>query len=190
MEWQFLQWFVPEATEALLGKDQSFSRIESLAAKKNVLEAKIEQTLGLLDEGLPVDKVKQRLQTLDSERTAVDGELAKAKADNATKASLPQTMDTLNKLVDSALNDQAVRAKVAALVPTIVRNIKVNTEDKKKPSFRVDLLNGDVLKWSFAPLGDRYTIVRRDQKSKLDGKGHGHSCKRTTQPNRIFVRTK
>jgi DNA invertase Pin-like site-specific DNA recombinase len=150
LEHTFIRWFVPHAKEALLGKDESFGRVDTLSAKKNAMETRIEATMSLLDdESMPVDKVKSRLANLEAERKKLDSELSAAKAENSNKAHLPEAFATLDRLIDDSLTDHKVRAKIAAVVPNIIRCVKVDISDKVCPSFTVELVNGGELRWEY-----------------------------------------
>ena len=143
VEMEFLRWFVPQAKNALLGDDETQTLIETLTAKKDALQGKIEQTLTLLDAGLAVNEVKARLAKLEGERREVETRLTEAKAEQSSQNEMPETFKTLNVLLHKAIDgDMAVRRKIAAIVPTLVRDIKVNITDRLFPSFQVLFSNG------------------------------------------------
>jgi len=45
--------------------------------------------------------------------------------------------------------DKAVRKEIAAIVPTIVKDVRVDLSDKWFPSFDVELVNGTIHEWQY-----------------------------------------
>jgi len=158
IEWAFINWFVDAAKDTLLGKDEASVSIEALMAKKSALIAKIDETVMLLDKmepnrGYATDAIEKRLTKLQSEANEVDNEIATAKTTRANNATLPETFEQLQSYVDGVMmNDQDIRKKIAAIVPTIVERVDVDIADKVFPSFNVHLINGEDIKWEYNPV--------------------------------------
>jgi hypothetical protein len=149
VEREFISWFVPTAKDALLGKDDSQSRIDALQAKKDALKAKIEQTIALLDAGLALPEVQSRLTKLEAERRETEANLSEAKAEQSSKAVMPDTMNQLEAIMREAnLGNQDTRRKIANIVPSLVKSVVINISDKLYPSFRVILTNDRVIEYT------------------------------------------
>ncbi len=149
----FAAWFVPMAKDALLGKDASFTAIETLTAKKNALTGKIEATVALMDSGLALNEVRSRLVKLESERTAIENDIATAKASQASNATLPQNIKELESIIKGIKDDQAIRKQVADIVPTLIKRVDIDLQDKWFPSFKVTLTNDKTVEWTQTNLG-------------------------------------
>ena len=144
MEYAFLTWFVEQAKDALLGQsDESQERIKTLEAKMDTIKKRISKTIELLDSGLAVNEIKARLTKLEDEKAQVESEIAELKAKQSSNAVLPDAIERLNQMVDDCRDNQEIRKKVAALVPTIVKDVRVDLSDKWFPSFKVHLINGE-----------------------------------------------
>ena len=96
MEYEFVKWFVPQAKDALLGKDESATNIKALQGKRSAIQKRIETTIELLDAGIAVNEIKSRLLKLEKEKQAVENELANTNAEQVSNASLPDM--TLNSV--------------------------------------------------------------------------------------------
>ena len=150
MERELISWFVPQAKDALLGKDETFTAIDTLQGKLNAIQKRIEATLTLLDAGVAVNEVQTRLVKLDHERREIENDLANAKAEQSSKASIPDTLNQLNTLIDEGnMGNQATRKKIASLVPSIVKDVVVDLTDKCFPSFVCHLVNGQSIEWEY-----------------------------------------
>lgn len=161
LEYQFAQWFIPEAKEALLGKDESFETVDILSAKKDAINKRIDVTLTLLDDDkqvLPIEKIKSRLTTLQTEKDAIENEIATLKATKANNATLPDTFKQLDQLADGIWDNQEIRKKVSSLVPTLVKRVEIDLSDKLFPSFNCHLINGETINWKYA-LDNKHSIT-------------------------------
>lgn len=149
MEYEFAKWFVPHAKDALLGKNENTTRIETLQTKRASLQKRIETTLALLDDGIAVNEVKSRLTKLEKERQAIDNELTAEKTNQTTLATHPDTFKELDRIIDGVLDNQEVRRRVATLIPSIVERVDVDISNKTFPSFTCRLVNGHTIKWEY-----------------------------------------
>jgi hypothetical protein len=167
MEQEFLHWFIPEAKDALLGKDNGETSTDVLEAKQKALRSRIETTFALMDkeDPMPVEQIKARLTRLETERRAVEAQLAEARAEASTKATHPDTIHELETLIDACdTGNQEARKKVAALVPSFVKEVVIDLTDRWFPSFAVHLTDpkAPVLEW-------RYDIVEFSREVKAFG---------------------
>jgi DNA invertase Pin-like site-specific DNA recombinase len=167
IEHQFAQWFVPTAKDALLGKDASISDIEALQAKRIALQGRMEQTVALLDKGYATDIIEKRLAKLTDERDGIDNEIASTKAKQTVNAALPESFDRLNDIIDGVLDNQEIRKRVAAIVPTIVKRVDIDIKDKFFPSFAVHLINNETIKWEYQV--NEFGIDAKGKGRVLDG---------------------
>ena len=172
MEFQFVRWFVPMAKDALLGQDDHKTAIQTVTSKQDSIVKRIAITLDLLDAGLAVSQVKERLVNLEAEKSQVENDLAELKAKQSTNATLPDTIKRLEAMIDDCLTNQETRKKVAALVPSIVKDVRIDLSHRWFPSFEVHLVNGDVKKWeySIAEFSQPIVGVTKDGRFAL-GKG-------------------
>ena len=146
-----LEWFIPIAKEELLGKDDNISIVDTLNIKLKSIATKIDETFNLLDSELPMpmDKVSERLSKLEIERRTIENDIASAKAETSSKSSMPETFDELLAITKELnMNNQEMRKKVACIVPTLIKDLVVNIEDKLFPSFHVILINGREIDYS------------------------------------------
>jgi hypothetical protein len=150
MEYEFTLWFVEQAKDALLGQDDHQATIKALQTKQDAIKQRIRLTIDLLDSGLSVNEIKERLGKLEKERSSVESGIADLKAKHSSNAALPDTVQQLETLVDDSRTNHETRRKIAALVPSIVKNVRVDLSDKWCPSFEVLLVNGDVKKWEYS----------------------------------------
>jgi DNA invertase Pin-like site-specific DNA recombinase len=150
MEFEFIQWFVFQAKNALLGRDGNQSAIETLASKQVAIQERIRKTIDLLDAGLAVSEIKERLTKLEAEKSQVANQISESKSKQSSDATLPDTIKRLEAMIDDCQTNQETRRKVAALVPSIVEDVRVDLSDKWFPSFEVHLVNGDVKKWEYS----------------------------------------
>lgn len=145
MEREFLSWFVPHAKDALIGKDDSYPRIDALQAKRKALQDKIEKALDWLADDtspMPEQQIKSRLTMLEVEKRQVEANLSEAKAEASTKAVMPETFQQLETLTREAnLGNQEIRRKIANVVTSLVKSIVINITDKLFPSFHVVLID-------------------------------------------------
>lgn len=152
IEFEFAKWFIPHAKESLLGKDSTAAHIETLESKRAALQKRIEGTLALLDTGLAVNEVTARLTKLEAERGQVEDELTEAKAKQTNSAEHPDTLKQLDKMIKGIQHDQEIRRKVSVLIPSIVKEVKIDISEKMFPSFTCELVNGKTIKWLKAPV--------------------------------------
>jgi DNA invertase Pin-like site-specific DNA recombinase len=150
MEYEFAKWFVPQAKDALLGQDDNRSAIQTLTSKQDAIQGRIRKTVDLLDAGLAVNEIKERLTKLEAEKAQVVSQIAELKAKQSNNATLPDTITRLEAMIDDCLTNQETRKKVASLVPSIVKDVRVDLTDRWFPSFEVHLVNGDVKKWEYS----------------------------------------
>ena len=162
IEFEFAQWFVPEAKDALLGKDANITDIEALQGKKEALLKRMETTVELLDKGYATDVIEKRLAKLTGERDAIDNEIASAKANQSINTMLPASFEKLNGIIEGVLDNQDIRKQVASIVPTIVKRVDIDIKDKWFPSFTVHLINGEQIKWDYRMLEYGIEAVNRD----------------------------
>jgi DNA invertase Pin-like site-specific DNA recombinase len=149
VEFEFAKWFVPHAEKALLGNDENSTRIETLETKRAAIQKRIENTLALLDEGIAVKEVKERLAKLETERQGVDNMLAEARTKQSAKKAHPDTFKELASLIDGVLDNQETRKRVAALIPQIVERVDMDLSEKLFPSFTCTLVNGQKIQWQY-----------------------------------------
>jgi DNA-binding transcriptional MerR regulator len=149
MEFEFTRWFVEQAKDALLGQDDHLASIKSLQTKQDSVKQRIRLTIDLLDSGLAVNEIKERLAKLEKEKASVESEIADLKAKQSTNAALPDTIHRLEALIDDCQTNQETRRKIAALVPSIVKDVRVDLSDKWFPSFVVEMVDGQKLKWTY-----------------------------------------
>ena len=154
MEREFLQWFVPHAKHALIGKDSTIPRIDALEGKRKAVEQRIEMTMALMDAEtpLPMEQIKSRLTKLEVEKRTLEGTIAEARAEASSKAVLPETMQKLEAMLDAATNgNHEVRRKLADLMPSIIKNVVVDLQYRDTPSFQVQLTDpkAPLLEWLY-----------------------------------------
>ena len=153
MEREFIQWFVPEAKHALIGKNSTIPRIEALEGKKKAVEARIQTTMAWLDDDqtpMPMEQLKSRLSKLEVERRALETTIAEARAEASSATILPETMKQLETLIDGAnMGKQDIRRKIANVVPSIVREVVIDLQYRDTPAFKVSLIDGQVLEWLY-----------------------------------------
>jgi hypothetical protein len=149
MEYEFTRWFVEQAQDALLGQDDHQATIKSLQTKQDAIKQRIRLTVDLLDSGLAVNEIKERLAKLEKEKASVESEIADLKAKQSSNAALPDTLQRLETLLDDSRTNQETRRKIAALVPSIVRDVRVDLSDKWFPSFEVEMIDGQKMKWQY-----------------------------------------
>ena len=149
MEYEFTRWFVEQAKDALLGQDDHHATIKSLQSKQDAIKQRIRLTIDLLDSGLAVNEIKERLAKLEREKASVESEIADLKAKQSSNAALPDTIQRLEALIDDCQTNQETRRKIAALVPSIVKDVRVDLSDKWFPSFEIEMLEGQKLKWTY-----------------------------------------
>jgi len=170
MEQEFLEWFVPQAKDALLGKDDTLPVIDALQAKLTALQGKIDKALDwLVDDKspMPEEQIKSRISKMEVEKRQVEASIAEAKAKSSSKAVLPNTLHQLNTLIhdSTVLGNQETRRKIAALVPSIVQSVVVDIKSKLFPSFTCCLVDGQTIEWHYQPeLG--YDIIGADKDGK------------------------
>jgi DNA invertase Pin-like site-specific DNA recombinase len=150
MEYEFAKWFIPQAKDALLGQDNNQSAIQTLTSKLDAVQKRIKITIDLLDAGLAVNEIKERLTKLEAEKSQIANEIADLRAKQSTNAALPDTIKRLEAMIDDCQTSQETRKKVASLVPSIVKDVRVDLSDRWFPSFEVHLINGDVKKWEYS----------------------------------------
>lgn len=167
MEYEFAKWFVPVAKNALLGGDETFSSIDSLTAKKDALQSKIEAMLDLVTSGIVSNEAKGRLLKLQSERDGIDNEIATVKANQVSNANLPATIKQLEGIIDGVLDNQSIRKQVAGIVPTLIKKVDIDIADKLFPSFTVHLINGANVKCEFEII--EYGINAKGKGKVLEG---------------------
>jgi DNA invertase Pin-like site-specific DNA recombinase/ssDNA-binding Zn-finger/Zn-ribbon topoisomerase 1 len=175
MEFEFAKWFIPHAKESLLEQDSATGGIEALETKAKALQKSVETTLSLLDSGLAVNEVRARLAKLETERTQVSNELEAAKAKQSNNVTHPDTLKELEKLVKGIEDNQEIRRKVSALIPSIVKVVKIDLSEKMFPSFSCELVNGEIIKWQYAPV----VVYGYFKKGKIVEVPEGGSYKRT-----------
>lgn len=144
MEFAFAQWFIDYAKDALLGQDDQQEAIKALLSKHDAIEARMKVTADLLDKGYGVNVVAERLAKLEKEKALVESQVAEMKAKQSSNAVLPDTIERLGQMIDDCRDNQEARKKIAALVPTIVKNVRVDLSDKFFPAFEVHLINGGI----------------------------------------------
>ena len=151
MEMALLYWFVEEAGPSLLKRDNDTqSAIQTLDAKKNTLARRIGATIDLLDAGLAVNEVRKRLERLEAEKRDIEAAITTQKAKASDEKAMPETFGALYDYVERAMDgDKAVRKEIAAIVPTIVKDVRVDLSDKWFPSFDVELVNGTIHEWQY-----------------------------------------
>jgi len=149
MEFEFTRWFVEQAKDALLGQDDHQATIKSLQTKLDAIKQRIRLTIDLLDSGLAVNEIKERLAKLDKEKASVESQIADLKAQQSSNAALPDTIQRLETLIDDSQTNQETRRKIAALVPSIVKDVRIDLSDRWFPSFEIHLVNGEVHKWAY-----------------------------------------
>lgn len=167
MEYEFIRWFIPQAKDLLLGRDDSSIKIETLEAKLTNLSERINKTLEYLDNPqMPKAELDARLLKLQAEKNLAEADLATAKAERSHNSTIPHTLSELDSLIDEAAikDNQQVRSRIASLVPTLVANVDIDITDKIEPSFTVHLIDGQTVKWTYdaseiADTGKRTTIV-------------------------------
>lgn len=145
IEFAFAKWLIPQAKDALLGKDSTHTLVETLETKRSELEKRIGQTIALLDEGLAVNEVKSRLTRLESERAQLEIELTEARAKLSHSVAHPDTLKQLEKYLNGIKKNQEIRRKVAALIPTLVEDVRFDLEQKNLPAFTIQFVNGTVV---------------------------------------------
>jgi DNA invertase Pin-like site-specific DNA recombinase len=155
MEFEFAKWFIEQAKDALLGKDDQQEAIKVLLAKHDAIEERMQVTVDLLDKGYGVNVVAERLAKLEKEKAFVESEVAEIKAKQSSDAVLPDSIQRLGQLIDEcqsfdkSITNQETRKKIAAIVPSIVKDVRINLSDKCFPSFEIHLVNGEVHKWAY-----------------------------------------
>jgi len=149
MEFEFAQWFVEKAKDALFGQDDQRDAIKALQTKLEALKQKVLMTIELLDSGLAVNEVKGRLAKLEGEKASVETQIAELKSKQSSNAVLPDTLERLGQMICECQSNQETRRKIAALVPSIVKDVRVDLSDKWFPSFEVEMIDGQKLKWIY-----------------------------------------
>jgi DNA invertase Pin-like site-specific DNA recombinase len=173
LEQEFLQWFIPQAKDLLLGKDEGLTGIKTLEAKLNGCIKRIDETLSLLDEGLAVAQVKERLIKLQKEKDKLEDELQQSRAEHSSKSSFPDTLHQLDMLIDGCIEgNQEARKKVSSIVPSIVKDVVIDIEHRHQPSFQVTLHDGQTLNWTYhiVEYAQELKAISKDGKMIL-GKG-------------------
>lgn len=163
MEYEFTRWFVERAKDALLGQDDHQATIKTLQSKQDAIKERIRLTIDLLDRGLSVNEISERLAKLEKEKASIENEIAELRAKQSSNAALPDAIQRLEALIDDCQTNQETRRKIAALVPSIVKDVRVDLSDKWFPSFEVEMIDGQKLKWT-------YDIVEFAQELKAFGK--------------------
>lgn len=172
LERDFLQWFIPSAKDALLGVDESQSSINTLTAKQNALQKRIEATIELLDGGVAVNEIQKRLTRLETERQAIENEIAEAKAKHSHNATMPDAFKELQALTDNAITgNQEARKRIASVIPSMVQNVIIDLDALPNTSFEVHLTDGQILKWEYNFEEYRQPITESGELGK--GKFHG-----------------
>ena len=176
IEYEFAKWFVPTAKDALLGKTDNTYGIDSLMAKKTVLNGKMEAMVSLLDNKAAAIAAQSRLDKLGIELNTVENEIATFKATQANNAMLPETFIELDRIIDGIRDNQEIRKKVANLVPTIVKRVDIDIKDKIYPTFTVHLINGEqtitfAQEYSLTNVESGVTVtLAKDRITSSDGK--------------------
>ena len=95
MEFEFSKWFIEQAKDALLGKDDQQEAIKVLLAKHDAIEERMQVTVDLLDKGYGVNVVAERSAKLEKEKAFVESEVAEIKAKQSSDAVLPDSIQRL-----------------------------------------------------------------------------------------------
>lgn len=151
MERELIKWFVPQAKDALLGKDDSKTLIDGLLAKQNAVQTKLQNDMPLLDDPrMPRDMIIERLARLQKERVDIENEIKARKAEHSSKASMPDSINELETLIDDACSgNQQSRKRIATLASSIVKDVQIDIANRDFPSFKVILIDGQVLHWEY-----------------------------------------
>lgn len=162
MEYAFLTWFVEQAKDALLGQNDQQDAIKALESKLDAIQQHITLTSELIYElkknGLTIGDVSNRIIKLESEKSLVQNEIADLKSKQSSNAVIPATFEQLRQMIDEcqqidrSITNQETRKKIADLVPSIVKNVRIDLSDKFFPSFEVELIDGQILKWCYNPV--------------------------------------
>jgi hypothetical protein len=63
---------------------------------------------------------------------------------------MPDTIKELETLIDEAnMSNQDTRRKIANVVPSIVEEVVIDLQYRDSPSFKVSLIDGQVLEWLY-----------------------------------------
>lgn len=151
MEFEFAKWFIPQAKDALFGKDTSASSIETLETKRTALQGTQSSIMEQWDGKTAFNLIQSKLAKIESELNGIVNEIAALKAEQSANAVLPETLKELNTLLAGIIENQEVRKKVAALVPAIVKEVVIDIADKNNPSFVCELVNNKKIEWIYSP---------------------------------------
>ena len=149
LEYEFAKWFVPHAKTALLGSNELVVNIKAVEAKRDTLRAKQQAILDQWDGQTAFAMIQGQLQKLESEMNEASNTIAALKAEQSSNAAVPETLRELDAIIDGVLDNQDTRKRVASLVPSLVKCVKVDIADKYSPSFSAELVNGQTIKWDY-----------------------------------------
>ena len=141
-EMLILAGIVERVKEQLTGNDETYKKIQTLEAKKKDIESKITDTLTLLDKGLALAQVEERLRKLKAEQESITNKIASLNATNATLKNVPTNVQELEQLLDTARTDDNTRRKISNLLPNLLTHIVVDIRNKEVLEYVHHFTNG------------------------------------------------
>jgi DNA invertase Pin-like site-specific DNA recombinase len=155
------QWLIGEARKKLFGGNPAVAEVDTLTSKRDACNSRIEATLALLDSGLELSAVKERLNKLQTELKSIENELREAKSKIANLSGLPEKLNEMNTLMNGIYDDEEAKRKVSNIAPLFIKEIQVDLKNRYLPVFNVTLTNGSTVRWEYDIIewSDKYGVI-------------------------------
>lgn len=134
--------------------------LESKQAELVAITKKINQVVAIMDSGIDLGEIKERLASLQSQRKTITEGIKDLNTKTNAATVIPAAAKSFTRLVHDDLEDQAVRKELVNILPVLVKSITFRLKEYK--DFDVEFHNGE--KWSYTGSIEEFAI---DTKGKL-----------------------
>lgn len=144
-------WLIEQAQEKLFGGNPAVAAVDTLSTQREMCNERIAQTLALMDGGIELAAVKDRLRKLQSELKTIENELNEAKGKIANLSGLPEKMKEMHQLMEAIYqeDDEDARRRVSSIAPQVVKLIQMDLADRSRIVFDITLMDDQRIQWIY-----------------------------------------